>query len=528
MQRIRIIILAALVFAPVVSLIGYAVYDLWLRGYWFWAWWPLMGSLALAYFLAWRWQRKQRLLSVDFTPSLHWTERDRQAWNLVQARATEAAKLTPDQLSSINLYTQTAQDMANELVRFYHPTAKDPVGALTIPEILAVVELAAHDLAEMVDRYLPGGHLISVNDWRRARQAADWYQKASDVVWIVSAVFAPVTTGTRYLASQLGLKLPWQKLQENLLLWFYSAYVHRLGNYLIELNSGRLRVGARRYQELKRQMESTPHPTLSPGGTGQGEGVEAAGPSPDVAPPVSAVTIALAGQTGAGKSSLINALLGEQRAMTDVLPSTSEVTRYSLRPTGSGAHLEVLDTIGYGVDGAKPAEVAATQDAARQADVLLVVLHARNPARQADADLLKNLHEYFTKRPELNKPPILAVLTHIDLLSPMMEWSPPYDWQNPQRPKAQQIALAVEAARHQLGAELIGVVPVCTAAGKVYGIEQWLLPAIIELLGQARAVAFLRCLRNEADAGKIRKVFDQLLSAGKEAARIWWDAPTRP
>ena len=40
-----------------------------------------------------------------------------------------------------------------------------------MPEILAVVELAAHDLAEMVDRYLPGGHLLTIRDWQRAKKA---------------------------------------------------------------------------------------------------------------------------------------------------------------------------------------------------------------------------------------------------------------------------------------------------------------------------------------------------------------------
>ena len=107
------------------------------------------------------------------------TERDLEAWKLVEARAKGGGQIHPDKLSELQHYVNTGQAMALELARFYHPKAKDPIGSLTIPEILAVVELASHDLAEMVDQYLPGGHLLSIRDWQRARQAADWYRVAS-------------------------------------------------------------------------------------------------------------------------------------------------------------------------------------------------------------------------------------------------------------------------------------------------------------------------------------------------------------
>jgi len=67
-------------------------------------------------------------------------------------------------------------------------------------------------------------------------------------------------------------------------------------------------------------------------------------------------------------------------------------------------------------------------------------------------------------------------------------------------------------------------VPVCVAPGKVYGIEEWFLPTVVELLDEAHAVALLRCLRAEADAGKIRKVFRQLLAAGTELFRQAWQS----
>ena len=79
---------------------------------------------------------------------------------------------------------------------------------------------------------------------------------------------------------------------------------------------------------------------------------------------------------------------------------------------------------------------------------------------------------------------------------------------------------AVDAAREQLGARVGAAIPVCTAQGKQFGIEEGLLPALSEKLGEAKTVALLRCLKNEADAGKVRKVFYQLFALGKEAARI--------
>src|SRR6185295_10135149 len=73
---------------------------------------------------------------------------------------------------------------------------------------------------------------------------------ARNVYWLVAGIFAPVNTAMRYGASQLGIARPLEMLQQNLYQWFYTAFVHRFGAYLIDLNSGRLRVGAKRYREL--------------------------------------------------------------------------------------------------------------------------------------------------------------------------------------------------------------------------------------------------------------------------------------
>jgi predicted GTPase len=505
MSRWRIIVVTFLLAVPLLVLAGLGSYFLWQGGWSLYLWWPLTACMILGYFLAWYWLRKKMLLRpVDFTPPLHWTDRDREAWKLVEARAKDAEKLDLDKLGQIRFYVDTAQDLALQLATFYHPRAKDPVVSLTLPEILAVGELACHDLAELVDQYLPGSHLLTINDWRRAKQLSDWYQTANTAYWLVSAFFSPLNTAARFATSKLGTSHPWQMVQQSLVAWFYTAFVHRLGSYLIDLNSGRLRIGARRYQELLKVAQDDK--TASPAAVGKVAGQ---------------VTLTVMGQVKVGKSSVINAVLGEQRAHTDVVPATSEITRYELHSQEPPISLVLLDTVGYGHTGPREDQLRATQEAAQQSDLLLLVFHARNPARKADLNLLEELRKWFSTRPDLKMPPVLGVMTHIDLLSPAMEWQPPYDWLNPDRPKEQQIQQAWNALREQLGPFLVGIVPVCTAAGKIYGIEEWLLPMVVQFLGEARAVALLRCLRAEVNTDRVRKVFRQLLESGKKAAHIW-------
>jgi predicted GTPase len=511
MSRWRIILVVVLITIPLLVLAGTGSYYLWTQGLSFQVWCPLAGCMILGYVLAWYWQQKRMLLRpVDFTAPLHWTERDQGAWELVKARASRASQINIDEFVEFQFYVDTAREMAEELARFYHPRAKDPIASLTIPEILAVIELAAHDMSELVDQYLPGGHLLTINDWRRAKQVSDWYRTANNAYWLISALFSPINTGVRYTASKLGMSRPFQLLQQNLLTWFYTAYVHRIGTYLIDVDSGRLRVGARRYQELLKGR--------LPDSTTDG----------DAADRIDQVTLTVIGQVKSGKSSLINALLGEQRARTDVLPATDEITRYELHPEGISTRLVILDTVGYGHTGPREDQLRATEEAVRQSDLVLLVMHARNPARQADLAMLQSLKQWFASQMDLKMPPILGVMTHIDLLSPAMEWSPPYNWTEPTRTKELQVHQAWDALREQLGEYLVAIVPVCVAVGKVYGVEESLLPMLLGFLEEARAVAMLRCLRAEVNTSKVRKVFQQLLDTGLQAAKIWLESAQKP
>jgi predicted GTPase len=511
MSRWRIAVVLVLVAVPVLFLVGLGSYRLWQMGLAVYVWWPLSACVAIGYFLAWHWLRQKQLIKpIDFSVPVHWTDHDREAWKLVEARARQVAELQKVELQELQFYVQVAQEMALELARFYHPGAADPLGSLTIPEILAVAELAAHDLTQLVNDNVPGGHWLTVNQWRWAKHAAEqatsWWRRGSNVYWLVSAVLSPVDTGLKYAAAQVGMQRPWQLFQQDLIAWFHTAFVHRLGTYLIDLNSGRLRVGAERYRELQQQIV---------------DGAE------KPAAPAEQVTLTVLGQAKMGKSSLINALFGEQRARVDVVPATDATTRYDLQLPDIPGKLVILDTVGYANSGAREDQVRATQEAAQRSDVLLLVLHARSPARQADIDMLDALRSWFGSRLDLKMPPVLAVVTHIDLLSPVLEWAPPYNWQEPSRPKEVQIQEALAAVREQFGFRIVGAVPACLAEGKTYGLDEWFLPALAELLGEARGVAMLRCLKSEADAGKVRKIFGQLLQVGQQVLQVWSESQMR-
>jgi predicted GTPase len=500
-MRVRIAIVAVLFVAPFVGFAGCGAYYFWWNGWTAIASFTAIGCFALAYGLAWFWTRRgAKVLPAagPTEPLAHWTDRDRAAWKLVEEQVDAVTRVTVDDVSDVRKYAADAQTMALAVARIYHPDATDPFGHLTLPEILACVELVAQDLTELVGKYVPGSHLIRINDLDHVQRAADWYTKTRNAYWLASAVLDPIRTGFQVAATRLGVTAPWQKLRENVLHWFYTAYLRELGRYLVELNSGRLKVGVKRYRELM----------------GGAVNRDAESSERNGSPPI---TLAVIGQVKAGKSSLVNALLGEQRAAADVLPSTEGVTCYQLTEP---APLDLLDTAGYGQSGSD--DTASAQEAVAIADLVLYVAPARSAARATDLSILDRFAESAGKTPHLRRPPVVLVLTHIDLLTPATEWAPPYDWQG-SRPKEVSVREAWAAATEVFGDRVMAVVPVCAAPGREYGVRTDLLAAIAGLLGEARGVAVLKTLHAEAEAGQSRKVVGQVVNVGREAFRALWD-----
>jgi predicted GTPase len=522
-KRARAWTIVLLLLAPIVVLVGAGVRALWQAGSWWWLWWLLPLCWGVAYLLARRWHKDwlpSRAAEVEAPP--YWTPTDRRAWQLVEAQEECVKTIPPERFTEARFYFDTALDMGLKIARHYHPQAKDPISELSVPEILAVAHLACEDMEQWTRDYVPGSHLLTVQQWRTLAQTPDWIRTAGDVYWAVSLLLDP-TSIARLLASKFTMESATQQLQANVLAWFYVTFVRRVGFYAIEMNSGRLRGGAEHYRAMMAKLSEGVAARMVSGEEADSSVREPSGPPLEV-------TIAVVGQVKAGKSSLINALLGEQQAATDVLPLTRGVRRYRLELAESHDRLTLLDTPGYGGEGSPKEQKRDTRRALEDADLVLLVMNAANPANQADLQLVRDISSWFEDDVRRRPPPLLGVLTHVDLLTPATEWSPPYNWMQPSSPKERNIQAAVEHCRAAFGESLSGVVPVCADVerGRADGIREWLLPAMLSLLGDARACALLRSLFVDSDSRKVRRLVGQLCRVGAELLRSQLAAPAPP
>ena len=508
---------AVLILTPVLFLVGVGLYHLWSTGWAFITYWPMATCFVTAYALGWYWSRQLRRATpaADGEPlPVYWTDRDRKAWEIVEAKIATMPPVPTKELTDLSRYATQTQELAVAVARVYRPGQADPFAHLTMPEVLACGELVTHDLTKLVREGVPGSHLFTLGDMQRLYNVVDsattWYPRLRNVYWAASLVFNPIKTAAQ-IAYTKGMMGPAQDgVKANVLQWFQAVYLREVGRYLIELNSGRLRVGAKRYLELTRTAADPAVVADAP----------AAGADPAVEP--LPLTVAIVGPVKAGKSSLANALLGEQRAATDVLPLTAGLVRYTLRRPGLPA-FTIVDSAGFGLAGPTEDDVQTALLAAKEADVLLLVVPARSAARAPETEFLERLLKAMAAVPNLKPPPLVGVLTHIDLISPAMEWAPPYDFAAGTRPKEVNVRDAVSAAGELFGKAVETVVPVCASAGKVTGVQDELLAAILARVGEARGVSLLRALYTEADADKAKRVWRQLQTAGGHAARLLLD-----
>lgn len=501
----RVLLVAALWLLPVVATALLGLYALWkLRLFW-WTWW--LGPLCwlLAWWLSQRWQPGLGPAASAQPPEPLWsTPRDQSAQAVIAEFQQRVAGRSTAELLDLNQVRKDVEDLALALARHYHPAADNPLDPVTVPELLAVVRLAIDDLEAWLPQTVPGSRLLTIGRWKQLRNAPEWFARLRDLSWAASILWNPANL-VRLLVSRWAGTHVTTSLQTELVATAYLRFLDRVGFYLKELNSGRLRAGAEKYLATfaipaAKTLDNIPH-SIEP----------------------QSVTITLIGQTNSGKSSLINALVGEQVARVDVLPETQDVQRHQVQLEATAVWVTLLDTPGYGAVETTIQQRRAIEAAVRDSDIVLLVLDAHVPAREADVRQLSSLLEWCRSHPRLKPPSVVAVLTHIDLLPPPLVWRPPCGWREAATAKDRAVAAAVAEVQRMLPGQISQVVPVCAHADpeRQWGVVEELAPTLAGLLHQAQATALVRMFEQDRNQGRWRELAGQMQQLGAECWRIW-------
>jgi len=477
-----------------------------LGGRWLWEHgWLSYGVGGLAVFLLllsgllrWR-SNKTKALVIEplvIAPNPNWPDSAQPAWTAVEQLAktwSNRADLFTDQGAVLKL----SNEVLSTIARQFHADSKNPIMEFPLPYLLKLIVLVCEDIQHEVLDKIPGSHAVSVGDLLRYKQWYDTLATMKQTVAVGKVLFnwpgAKLGKVRRSLLGK-GLNLVTDELRQRLV----NAYIRKLGYYAIQLYSGQLTLDAMEptdtlTQYAKQDIEKAEH----------------------VADSVEPLRILILGQVGAGKSSLINALFGEIKSAEGLLPTTPEITPYVLERDGLQQAI-VLDSPGYGGLTHENVPEALKQEWAK-VDVILMVCNAAQAARQADAQQLEAIRRYFQEeRQNQTLPVILAVATQIDRLRPLREWQPPYNIQDPKRPKEHSIRQACAAIAQDLSLPLEHIVPVCMAPEQsAYNIEEGLIPLIHEQLNEAQRVRYLRCLRHQQDLSYWKHWKQQAIQAGQ-------------
>ncbi|HEX3447530.1 MAG TPA: GTPase, partial [Isosphaeraceae bacterium] len=414
--------------------------------------------------------------------------------------ADQGETLTFDVLLGADVYIDTGRRLMKRLAEHYHPLASHPFDDVPLVELLTAFELAAEDLTGLC-RQIPGGDLIALSHWRRAVQVAGYITKANDVYAFVSPFLNPITGLTRLGTREWIVKPAWKSMQQNVLRWFYQAYVNRLGMHLIELLSGRLAIGARQYRRLTRRPVA---------GIGADEEL----------PPL---TIAVAGARGAGQSRL-TALLKEA--------STGDPHLIKARVESLGLAPSLIDRLRDArwieTPGYPRSDVAETRRdryqrqssvaAASESDLLILVVDGCIQDHAPDIAFAHAWDKWFREHPHRELPPTLVVVTGVDRPEFGAGWSAAPAGSTQEAVRESLVRAQFDALRAVLPPTFQDFAAVGLGGETPFGLIEHIVPTLAPLLLRAEHTALLRRLQELSGKSKVGRLVRQL---GEHGRSIW-------
>lgn len=410
-------------------------------------------------------------------------------------RALEAAQTDPPVWQDWSLFWNRCQQLVVDIAHAYYPDVQRPLLNIYVPQAYSLIRGTVDDLDQWMTKLAPVLNQVTVG---QAVQAYEVYQKlepSARKMWRVwnwaQWLFNPAAAAARQATQKYNNQAN-QQLLLNLSQLLKEAALRNLSRQAIALYSGQLPALDTLPAAAPLQVKSQTLQDI----LAQAEPVEAVAQKP--------VNILLVGRTGAGKSSVINTLFVAEKAAVDVLPSTDAIQAYHWEAT-SGEALTLWDTPGY--EQADRAEFRdRVLDQAMQADLLLLVTPCLDPALQMDVDFLKDVKADV---PDL---PAIAIVTQVDKLRPIREWTPPYDWEWGDRPKEIAIREATQYRANALDEWCEFVLPIVTRDAQT-NREAWNLEelslSLVDSIDPVKQLRLARFLRNqEARTVAAAKIID--------------------
>jgi len=416
-----------------------------------------------------------------------WPAAGEKAWADVEQLAL-AAEAHPPSLDDANAIVALFREVFDVVARQFHPKSKQAALEVTVTDALAIAALVIRDLRRFLEEQVPGSGRMTIHNIGRVIQ---WGPLANQIAmglyntYRLARLVANPPAALINEAQTAALGSTTTHIVSDLPRMAAGYCVRRAGRYAIQLYSGQIALDDPEFAELGADKP---------------------------------LRVVVLGQTKAGKSSLINALFGEMRAATDVLPCTDAIIPYVLERDGVFKAI-VFDTIGFAGHGDKTATRKLETELER-CDLVIAVVSARMAAREADRKLLDEARLRLAERTRLVVPPVVVALSHVDTLRPLDEWNPPYDLAGGESLKVRNMRDAIEAVADDLQVPRDRVVPVCLRAGAVYNVNEGLLPLIARVLPEGDRAKLLRLLMESRTVEQWEALKRQLVNAGLSVVQI--------
>ncbi|MGF1719352.1 50S ribosome-binding GTPase [Vibrio kyushuensis] len=351
--------------------------------------------------------------------SSDWSENEIEIWHQVKQHVDEKLE-EDDEWSSLYIH---GLGVVEKVAEFYGKKELE----FTVPEGLKLLEEVSRRYRCTLSEHVPGIEAINVSHIKWIYKTQDQYGDKA------LAMMQLANLGRKaYLAYVNPIKLVNDEIRNKILMTESSsrytalqinakkALLHEAASVSIDLYSGRFTIND---EEVTASSIAT---------------IDKHREAPELEP----VRIVLVGQTGVGKSSLVNALKDEFSAETDEIPSSKGVTTYNCQFDEKEA-LTLIDV--EGLDGTSETQRQMLEEMIN-ADIVLWVLKANQSSRQLDSNLKQAFHDFYNERKNISKkqPVIVGVLNQVDRLAPALEWSPPYDLDKPTCKKSSTIVAALE------------------------------------------------------------------------------------